>query len=114
MTVSQSETFNATVSGGTLPYSYQWYLNGSAVSNANSAVWDFTPSSAGSYDVYVRITDAAGAVGVSTVSVINVQAGSGFPSTTVLALVIVAALVLTLIVTALVLMFRRGRIPRIT
>jgi hypothetical protein len=106
MTVGNSETFNETVSGGTSPYSYQWYINGSAVSNATSAAWAFTPSSVGSYSIYVRITDAAGAVMTSTASAIILQAGPGFPSTRLLALVIVTALILALIVAALILRFK--------
>jgi hypothetical protein len=71
--VGQPQTFNATVSNGTSSYSYQWYLNGSAVSNAHSASWTFTPNSTGSYNVYVKVTDAVGAVATSTTSTVTVQ-----------------------------------------
>jgi hypothetical protein len=43
-----SQTFTATVSGGTSPYYYQWYLNSAKVSGATSASWTFTPSKVGS------------------------------------------------------------------
>jgi hypothetical protein len=55
-----SRTFTATVSDDKPPYSYQWYLNGSAVSGATSASWTFTPSSIGDYTVYVTVTDSVG------------------------------------------------------
>ena len=55
--VGQLQTFSSSVSGGTSPYTYQWFLNGSAVSGATSASWTFTPGSAGNYMVYVKVTD---------------------------------------------------------
>jgi multisubunit Na+/H+ antiporter MnhE subunit len=70
--VGNSQVFTSTVSGGTSPPSYQWYLNGSAVSGATSATWTFTPSSTGSYNVYVKVTDAVGTVATSTASTVMV------------------------------------------
>ena len=58
MGLGKSQNFNASVSGGKLPYSYQWYLNDTAVSGATSSNWTFTPMSAGSYRVYLNVTDA--------------------------------------------------------
>jgi hypothetical protein len=55
-----SQTFTTTVSGGTSPFSYQWYLNGVAVSGATSASWTFTPSKISSYTVYATVTDSVG------------------------------------------------------
>ncbi len=57
MYVAQSLTFNSSISGGTLPFSYQWYLNGTTVTGATGASWTFTPRSAGDFKVYVRVTD---------------------------------------------------------
>jgi outer membrane protein assembly factor BamB/PKD repeat protein len=57
MDVGQSEIFASTVSGGTPPFSYQWYANGSAASGAISANWSFTPTSPGIYEIYVNVTD---------------------------------------------------------
>jgi len=54
----QSVMFNSSVSGGTLPFSYQWYLNGTAVSGANGPNWFFTPKLVGNYRVYLNVTDA--------------------------------------------------------
>jgi hypothetical protein len=56
----QNVNFSSTVSGGVPPYTYQWYLNGSGVSGANSGFWDFLPASAGSYYVYLGVTDNVG------------------------------------------------------
>lgn len=56
--VGESVTFSSSVSGGVPPYSYQWYLNGSAVSGATSPTWTFTPTAAGYYIIYVKVTDA--------------------------------------------------------
>jgi hypothetical protein len=62
----QSQTFNSTVSGGTLPYSYHWYLNGSAVPSANFSSWTFTPTSAAPYTVYMEVNDSVGAQATSS------------------------------------------------
>lgn len=59
MDVNQSQLFTSTVSEGSSPYSYQWYLNDSPVSGATSPTWTFTPSSSGSYNIYLNVTDNA-------------------------------------------------------
>jgi hypothetical protein len=69
----QSQSFTATVSGGASSYSYQWYLNGAAVSGATRASWAFTPSAAGSYTVYVKVTDSVGMQTGSNTASIRVQ-----------------------------------------
>jgi outer membrane protein assembly factor BamB len=58
--VGQSQLFASSVTGGRSPYSYQWYLNGVAVSSAIDSTWIFTSPFAGFYTVYVEVTDAAG------------------------------------------------------
>jgi hypothetical protein len=60
MNVSQSQVFTSTVSGGTPPYSYQWYLNDAAVSGAVSSNWTFTPPSTGSFTIFVQVNDTLG------------------------------------------------------
>jgi hypothetical protein len=81
MNVSQSQTFSATVSGGSPVQSYQWYLNGTAVSGATGIMWTFTPSSAGSYTVYVKVIDAASVVATSNTATVTVlPAVSEFPA----------------------------------
>jgi hypothetical protein len=57
MDLGQSQTFNSSVSGGTAPYSYQWYLNDTAVLGAIGSTWTFTPTAIGHYKVYVNLTD---------------------------------------------------------
>jgi pimeloyl-ACP methyl ester carboxylesterase len=55
--LGQSQTFSASVTGGSPPYSFQWYLDDTAVSGAASSTWTFTPRSAGHYRVYLNVTD---------------------------------------------------------
>jgi hypothetical protein len=74
MGVGQLHAFTATVSGGTSPYSYQWYLNGTAVPNATGVTWTFAPLSSGSYTIYVKVTDAAGAIAPSNIAAVTVSA----------------------------------------
>jgi hypothetical protein len=74
--VNQSQTFTSTVSGGTSSYSYQWYLNGVAVSGAVSSSWTFTLSSSGSYTVYVKITDSATTPVAATSNIASVTVNS--------------------------------------
>ncbi len=73
MDLSQSQSFNSTVTDGTSPYSYQWYLNGAPVTGATNATWTFTPTSAGSYTVYLNVTDAASAVAISDTNTVTVN-----------------------------------------
>ena len=59
--IGENTTFTASVSGGLPPYSYQWYLNGSAVSGATSPTWTFAPTALqpiGNYTVYVIVNDS--------------------------------------------------------
>ncbi|HML03716.1 MAG TPA: PKD domain-containing protein [Candidatus Bathyarchaeia archaeon] len=72
LVVGQSQTFNSTVSGGTSPYSYQWYSNGVAVSGATGASWTFTPSSTGSYTVFLNVTDGLGSHATSSTATVTV------------------------------------------
>ena len=71
--VGQSQLFTSTVFGGTSPYSYQWYLNGTEVSGATNATWTFTPSSAGSYTVYMKVTDSVGMQVTSNTGTVTVN-----------------------------------------
>jgi tetrahydromethanopterin S-methyltransferase subunit B len=59
MDLGQSKQFTSSISGGTSPYSCQWYLNDAPVSGATSNSWTFTPTSSGSYTVKLTVQDAA-------------------------------------------------------
>jgi len=73
MDAGQSQTFIPLVSGGTIPYSYQWYLNGAPVPGATDSMWTFAPSSSGSYTVYLQVTDATGQVATSSNAPVSVN-----------------------------------------
>jgi hypothetical protein len=62
----KSELFTSNVSGGTGPYSYQWYLNGTAVQGATNKTWTFTSTAGGPYAVSVKVDDACGVQADST------------------------------------------------
>jgi hypothetical protein len=55
--VGESVLFTSEVSGGTAPYSYQWWLNGAPVPGATAASWTFLGTSAGLSFVYLKVTD---------------------------------------------------------
>jgi len=56
--IGQSVNFSSIPSGGTPPYTYQWYLNSSAVPGAMSSSWTLSPAATGTYNVYLKTTDA--------------------------------------------------------
>ncbi len=68
-----SVTFSSNVTGGTTPYSYQWYLGSSKVSGATSSSWLFTPASAGTYYVYLNVTDLRGRIAISNTARVRVE-----------------------------------------
>ena len=73
MDVGQSKEFTSNVSGGTLPYSLQWYLNGTLIAGATADSWTFTPASPGTNTVYLKVTDALGSNAISPASNIEVS-----------------------------------------
>lgn len=60
VTAGASVTFSGSATGGTSPYSYQWYKNSTAIAGATSATYAFTTSSSdGGATFYVTVTDSA-------------------------------------------------------
>jgi PKD domain/Divergent InlB B-repeat domain len=54
----QSVLFASTVNGGSAPYQYQWYLDGTPVPGATSNTWTFTATTNGIHFVQLKVTDA--------------------------------------------------------
>jgi peptide/nickel transport system permease protein len=76
LNVSQPQTFTSTVSGGTAPYEYQWYLDGEPVSGANESTWTFTPSwplGILTYSVYVQVQTASFQVANSNTATVSLE-----------------------------------------
>jgi hypothetical protein len=104
MTTTKWLLLTSNVSGGTPPYSYQWYWNTtatnySAISGAINSNYNFTPSSSGHYNFYVNVTDSVNAKGQSNTARVTVYPViPEFPAAIplILTLFAVSALVLTL------------------
>ena len=56
----QSQTFSASTSGGLAPYTYQWYINNTAVPQATYPDWTFMPRVNGNYQIHLNVTDSLG------------------------------------------------------
>jgi len=109
MNVSQSQEFTSSVTEGTSPYTYQWYLNDAPVSDATSASWTFTPTTNGSYTVHLKLADSAGVSVVSSTANIEVS-GSGEPQQILtLPLFVIVALLAVIAIVALfaIILYRR-------
>jgi parallel beta-helix repeat protein len=78
LAAGQSQVFNSSISGGTPPYSYQWYLNGNPVANATGTTWTFTPYISGNYLVYVNVTDYVGLEVQSNIATVTVLVSQAF------------------------------------
>lgn len=74
--LGDSVSFTSTIGGGTVPYSYQWYVDDSPVSGATSSSWTFTPTATGTYHAYLKVTDACNNTVQSGTSTITVTAPS--------------------------------------
>jgi outer membrane protein assembly factor BamB len=56
--MGQSVSFTSSVSGGAPLYNYQWYLNNNPVPSATSSGWTFTPTTPGTFTIYLNVTDS--------------------------------------------------------
>jgi hypothetical protein len=72
--IGNSVLFISIVNGGLAPYYYQWYLNGTAVSSATNPTWTFKPTSVGTYNVYLSVTDSIGDKAKSNIAQVTVIA----------------------------------------
>jgi hypothetical protein len=63
--LGQAVVFTSTVTGGTGPFSYQWYLDGGSVPGATSSSWTLTAATVGIHYVKLRVTDSRGSTAES-------------------------------------------------
>ena len=75
MTVSQFQLFTSSVANGTPPYTYQWYLDDTPVSGATSPTWTFTPTTNGTYHVFLSVTDSVSGTAQSNAALVTVVSG---------------------------------------
>jgi hypothetical protein len=92
MNSGATANFTADVTGGSQPYSYTWYVNGT--SNTTNQTMTFTPQQTGTYIIYVNATDSSSPPQSATsTSVVNV-----IPEYPLLTIVILAALTAPLVI----------------
>jgi PKD repeat protein len=72
--------FNGSVSGGTTPLSYQWYVNGALYPTASGIQLSYIPAAAGTYTVTLTVSDGAGQHATSSPVTITVTAPPPPPS----------------------------------
>jgi hypothetical protein len=70
--VNQTQLFTSNPTGGTKPYSFQWFINGTPASGANSSTFTFSEPTNGNYDVYLNVTDQNGTIAESNTAVVTV------------------------------------------
>lgn len=75
-------TFTATLHGGLAPYTYAWFLNGTAQTGITSGNVTYTPKGGGTYNFTVEVMDANGERATSTY-LLQVQAKYAPPSVSV-------------------------------
>jgi len=55
--VGLTVNFAALAMGGTLPYGYQWYINGNPVTGATGLAYAFSSTTSGTYNIYSTVQD---------------------------------------------------------
>jgi S1-C subfamily serine protease len=88
--LGESITFTASVSGGNTPITYKWYVNDVEVSSATSNSWTFTPTSEGTYRIYVMAVDADGCTAQSQTATLTVTPAPGLSGTWIMLVILVA------------------------
>jgi len=73
MTVGNTQQFTSNVAGGLIPYTYQWYINNTAVTGARNPNWTFTPTANGNYQIYLSVSDSLGEHAQSNIANVNVS-----------------------------------------
>jgi PKD repeat protein len=91
LTLGESVTFTASVSGGNAPITYKWYLNDVEVSSGTSNSWKFTPTSEGTYTIYVVVVDADGCTAQSQTATLTVKPAPSFGGTWIILIILIAA-----------------------
>ena len=71
--IGQPVHFTSSITGGTSPYTYQWYLDTNPVAGATSSTWTFTPTASDIYYAYLLVTDASNTTAQSTSAVVIVS-----------------------------------------
>ena len=83
MDVGQTETFTASVAGASGTLSYQWYVDSALQSGQVTSTFGYSPSSSGSYSIYVTANDSAdGLSGSSNVVTVTVNSALVAPTVT--------------------------------
>jgi hypothetical protein len=76
--LGESVLFTSTVSGGSPPCTYQWFLNSAPVPGANMNSWTYRPATTRTYSVYLNITDSNATTAQSNVITLTApSAGEG-------------------------------------
>lgn len=107
----KSVSFAVSVSGGTTPYTYQWFEGTNLISEQTSAQLTITKDAAGSYTYHCKVTDADGKTTVSNTVALDVtsppttlpESELTMPPETTYAIVAVVVIVVVIAAIALVL-----------